>query len=290
MTLETEAPRTIQSGGPTEPIAGNLERHVEYLARADDQIPSSLTQGRCSLPGLLSRVERRRLSLTEDPPAFRLAYAQARQMAAEYLAGIAEIDFPPPPRPEEWIARSLDGVNMQQTYRRARLEFERFLRAGNVPGVRLSGGVKDRAAVLRKIAAREIQEGALDLWDNVRLRMIAPDLHGVVLLSSGLLRKFGGRVVRVRNYYVRPRQGRNDPYRAVHFEVRGDDGQFVEMQVMTALREALGVIDHILVHRRAVPFLNHRHEQWLMELSQTANIIDAEEASARSHEDMTVPA
>jgi hypothetical protein len=83
-------------------------------------------------------------------------------------------------------------------------------------------------------------------------------------------------VVRRRNYYLRPHEGSGDPYRAVHFELQDEENWLVEVQVMTALREAVGLIDHSLVHKRSTAFLEARHERWLKDLSYAANILDAE--------------
>lgn len=281
--VDSSACHRARGEGRNEPTTSTLARHVFYLGRVDNRWRRCLKQRPSHdlswLAGVLSRVEERRLHLTTCGQDLRRAHTRARLRAARYLGDIAEMDFPTPPPTEEWVARSLDDVNMRRTYQQARLEFERFLHAGTVPGVRLTGGVKDPATMRRKIAAREDGGGGLDLWDNVRLRMTVPDLDGVLTLGRGLVRTFGRRIVRVRNYYVEPRKGPDDPYRAIHFEVRGDDGQCVEMQVMTARREAIGVIDHALVCRRDVPFLDAGHERWLRELSQTANIMDAEPAA-----------
>jgi ppGpp synthetase/RelA/SpoT-type nucleotidyltranferase len=117
----------------------------------------------------------------------------------------------------------------------------------------------------------------LDLWDLVRFRIVAVNIHGVWCLGVAMRELFGERVVRARNFYTRPK-GPDDPYRAVHFEIDlGTQGEpaYVEVQILTLNRDAVGLIDHGVIYKHAVACHEALDEEWLRSLSYAANIVDA---------------
>ncbi len=98
-------------------------------------------------------------------------------------------------------------------------------------------------------------------------------------MSRRLWSLFEPNVLRCRNYYVRPRQGWNDPYRGIHFilKIDGDSRpNCVEVQVLTVGRDPIGLVDHEFVHGKSSRYCDGRHERWLRHLSWTANLVDAE--------------
>ena len=104
-----------------------------------------------------------------------------------------------------------------------------------------------------------------------------PDLCALATVTSRLLGDMKGRIVRCRNYYRIPRRGPSDPYRAIHLELQSDDDEFVELQLTTARREAVGQVDHAIVHKKRIPFACRSHARWLRDLSWSANILDAQD-------------
>ena len=59
-------------------------------------------------------------------------------------------------------------------------------------------------------------------------------------------------------------------------EVRDREGWLIEVPVVTAMRDAMGWIDHSIVHQGEVAFENRAHAEWLYEVSLAANVWDAE--------------
>ena len=252
-------------------MSRELRHHISYLRRIDQVAAARLTP---QVVRLLSSAEAFRLGLTSDRASCRLAHGAAFDAMRVKGAAIRERGFPTGVVTQEWLAQSLDARMLLRTHRAAQARLDRFLMSCPIYGTRLYGGLKSREAIQRSI--RACRSGVPDLWDAVRFRIVAPDLGGLLVICRSLLEKFD--VDRVRNYYTRPRQGVDDPYRAIHFEIRSAQVLFVEVQVMTALRDAVGVIDHALVHKRAAPFLNVEHRRWLLELSYAANVLDWHQA------------
>jgi ppGpp synthetase/RelA/SpoT-type nucleotidyltranferase len=260
-------------------MLARLKLHIDYLLRADPQFPLAMrelnTDGWRFRLRLLNWVEDRRLTLAQSGKG-RQATPVTAAAAPQIATSISERGFACRPPAARWIARSLNAGRALLTYRRVSRRLVKFLQERSLPIVGFYGGVKAEEAILKKIAPFESSGAELDLWDVVRFRIVTPDLHGLFAVCAQLLGELDPEVVRRRNYYLRPREGDGDPYRAVHFELRDEEGWFVEVQVMTALREAVGIIDHSLVRKRSTLFIDAQHEQWLKDLSHTANMIDAE--------------
>jgi hypothetical protein len=156
--------------------------------------------------------------------------------------------------------------------------------AGHQDSVALYGNIKSRPVVERKI--RDFSSGcaALDLWDLVRFRLVVTSIDSVERVSQLLWSSFGADLLRCRNYYVRPGEGWGDPYRAIHFELKvgtRSPAECVEIQVLTARRDAVGLIDHG-IHSKSSRYRDGKHECWLRSLSWTANIMDAEPGLEKS--------
>jgi hypothetical protein len=264
----------VENRGRTCGMLPRLKLHLDYLFRVDPHF-------RLALRDLTSDAWRRRLYLLSRAEARRVTLAHSGKglpgfSMPQLAASISERSFPAPPAASDWISSSLNAESVRMSYRRASARLARFLSGCPLRDLRFYGGIKAERAILQKIAPFESSGGELDLWDVVRFRIVTPDLRGLFAVCSQLLGEFDPEVVRCRNYYLRPRD--DDEYRAVHFELRDEEGWFVEVQVMTALREAVGMVDHSLVRRRSMPFIDGRHEQWLKDLSRAANMIESSEA------------
>ena len=113
----------------------------------------------------------------------------------------------------------------------------------------------------------------LDLWDLIRIRVVVNQLDSLAVIARALIHEFGAEVVRLRNYYSRPRNDQ-DLYRAIHLTVRVAEG-FLEIQVMTAAREVVCEIDHAVAFKRCLDALSRSHLNWLRRLSLAASVHDA---------------
>ena len=208
--------------------------------------------------------------------------------AARLLGAIPDFDFVVIPRSEEWIRRTQLGSALR-IYDYWRLRLANFLRQAASPAVYSYGGIKcpeearSRIAIGRGSPFRNTAD--LDLWDVARLRLIVPNLHAMSDLVTWLLQEMRLQIVRCRNYYRWPRNGPLDPYRAIHLEFQTDSEDFLELQVVSVRREAVGLTDHALVHKRRFPFLGLPHKLWLRQLSWSANLLDALDISATEESD-----
>jgi Region found in RelA / SpoT proteins len=259
-------------------MLARLKLHLDYLFWADPHFRLAVRDlnsdawRRCLR--LLCKAEVRRLTLADSGKELQAPPVTAGLAMRQIVEDLSEQGFPDPPAAAGWIASSLNAEGALRSYRRVSARLAKFLYRCSLPALGFYGGVKAEQAILKKIAPFKSNGVELDLWDVVRFRIVTPDLHGLFAVCSQLLGEFDPEVVRCRNYYLRPRD--DDEYRAVHFELRDEEDGFVEVQVMTALREAVGMVDHSLVRQRAMPFIDGQHQQWLKDLSRAANTIDSE--------------
>jgi len=61
----------------------------------------------------------------------------------------------------------------------------------------------------------------------------------------------------------------------VHIEILDDESSFVEVQLLTETRDAVGAIDHSMVHSGKISAISSDHADWLGDFSKCANIPDA---------------
>jgi hypothetical protein len=192
---------------------------------------------------------------------------------ARRVERLREIDFGPCPASDDWIRRSRDVAGMRLAAEAFAQELRLSSRVCAVPA-RLYGGIKSQDSIARRIRSFEEGKEPLDLWDLVRFRIVTPDLDALEKAAQDIQRYFGSKITRCRNYYTRPRKGPADPYRAVHFEVDLGGGWFGEIQLLTARREAVGLVDYAYLHRCTLAPLSKGHADWLRDLSYAANICD----------------
>jgi hypothetical protein len=189
--------------------------------------------------------------------------------------GLKELEPEPIRSAADWIV----GAGDRESYRRlfddwwARVKAF-MIRVGG-PGCALYGGLKAADSIQGKIVNYECGCAPLDLCDIARLRLVVPDLPALLLAASSCRTEFASLMVRFRNYYARPRGGPDDPYRGFHILFRPDGNRFVELQLLSAARDAIGMIDHAFILKRRMPFQSREHELWLRQLSCAANLVDA---------------
>ena len=142
----------------------------------------------------------------------------------------------------------------------------------------LYGGLKRSKSTQQKVAAFRCGVQSLDLWDLIRVRVVAKTVIDAVAVAGALRGEYAGDIVRFRNYYARPRS-ENDLYRAIHVTVR-ERSRFVEVQLMTPSREAVCEVDHSVVFKGSLRPLSKLHFAWLRRLSLASNVRDAAELGA----------
>jgi hypothetical protein len=87
-------------------------------------------------------------------------------------------------------------------------------------------------------------------------------------------------VLKCRNYYYHPKKNYDkDPYRAIHFEICDNYGNPIEIQMVTKYRDAASFLDHPFLFKKIIPYINVEHENWLMEFSLKANLLEFSKAN-----------
>jgi len=250
--------------------------HINYVAATDPLFNGSWAMHGPRCAPLLVNMERGARGLQRQSIHWRCSHVLATRGGAQ-ICGVPDFEFRVAPRPNIWIAR-YQPVKASRLFLHWSGRLNRCLRnAGSVPYT-WYGGVKNPAGIWRRI--KQWSGGVdFDLWDGVRFRVVVNGIREMTALAWLLFHELGNWIVRCRNYYARPRQGPMDPYRAIHLELQSDDEDFIEIQLVTARREAVGLIDHSVVLKRRVPFISPLHEAWLRRLSWAANLLDARDAS-----------
>jgi hypothetical protein len=256
-----------------------LFRHIDYVAATDPLFEGSwATRGPRCVP-LLAEVERGAGCLHRQSIHWQHAHVRATRDGAQ-ICGVPDFEFGVAPRPNLWIARCMPA-KASRLFEHWSRRLNRYLRSACSVPCTLYGGIKSPAGIWRRI--QQWSRGAdFDLWDGVRFRVVVAGIREMTAIAWLLFHEFRNRIVRCRNYYARPRHGPMDPYRAVHLELQSDDEDFLEIQLVSARREAVGLIDHSVVLKRRVPLVSSLHEAWLRRLSWTANLLDWRDASGVS--------
>jgi hypothetical protein len=249
-----------------------LNSHVDYIAASDPEFDRAwqIHQARCA--PILSRLSHKERELHGSSISWSHTHVLAACGGARIFAGIPDFEFRGFPRPRVWIAHWLPAkaTNLFGYWHWRLVRCLRYSAPG--PYV-LYGGLKSWAGIRHRI--EQWRGGApFDLWDGVRFRIVVDGIRDVADLTMLLLSQFREHIVRCRNYYARPRNGPTDPYRAIHIELQSDAEDFVEVQIVSSRREAVGLIDHSMVLKRRVPFTGPAHQAWLERLSWTSNLLD----------------
>jgi ppGpp synthetase/RelA/SpoT-type nucleotidyltranferase len=138
--------------------------------------------------------------------------------------------------------------------------------------------IKRDVSVAGKVDAHRLSGVRADLWDVIRFRLSFASPATLARVASAMVKKMGSDVVRLRNYYLEPRFGPQDPYRGLHLEIRIlDNGRprYFEVQLVTVGRDAVGLIDHPFVHKPQLEYSDDDHRAWLDAMRAAANIADA---------------
>jgi hypothetical protein len=260
----------------------SLYGHLNLLYSADPNVRSSWVRAhrrrQARYLRRLARAESCRLKLASNSECERVHAAASAVLAAQ-SSGPPDLAFPEAPPPQTWLRLASDSDRLHDLCSTAVGKLWPVISAANQGEPCFCyGGVKPKASVDRRV--REFAAGVceLDLWDFSRCRVVVEDVCAVFRTSEAILAAWQSGVVRYRDYYRSPRGGGQDPFRAVHMELRmgnPEAGEFVEVQVLTITRDAIGMLDHTIKRDRAVERCTVRHEEWLHGLSLAGNILDA---------------
>jgi hypothetical protein len=254
-----------------------LDKHFRHLMTYDVEFlwewMSLAEKERKHHQDTLNVLDMRRKRLDSGETSCREYHLDVSAQTARRLAVLAEKDFPVPAA--DWLRSVHDVAQMRRLHRCGGVFLRRFMAECTVTPVRLYGGIKEQSRIQAKLGLCRIRQTLPDLWDVVRYRVVVEGLDTLLSVSLSLAEKAGDQLVRCRNYYFRARGGVDDPYRAIHFVLVFPELGYVEVQIMTAWREALCLIDHSLVYKKSIPYLGGRHRRWLRDLSYTANCVEA---------------
>lgn len=234
------------------------------------------------------RGEYQRLWLSAENTRLRFTQYDALQNAdrvatddsRSIVGSITELEFQRQPKIDEWIAAATDGHRTQKSLQLWREQLEPFVHSHRLHCTYFYGGLKPAPSLNEKLNAYMHRGARPDLWDNIRFRIVVKNLYELAHVANSFKEQFNSSLIRCRNYYEHSRCEQNDPYRGIHFELESGSYEFVEIQMLTSMREAVGLLDHSLKHKRTLQFQSSGHRQWLRDFSAAANILDTEMCGA----------
>jgi len=199
-------------------------------------------------------------------------YLDAFERTRRMFLRVQERDFSYSYLPHDWIAFTTDSRAKRALFEKVLPTVQRFTSV-RWPACHVYGGLKSDESIEKKLSKNWSDRVVFDLWDVVRFRIVAPNLRTLLDISLAIWDDCFDQVGRCRNYYYRPRNGPEDPYRAIHFELL-QMGRPVELQIMSTFREAICQFDHRIILKKMLPFLSAEHEMWLRSLSKSANVLE----------------
>ncbi len=145
----------------------------------------------------------------------------------------------------------------------------------------LYGNIKTKKSIKEKVKlfCNNENHGLVspELWDVIRFRISVANIQQLLSISTKFWEIFFEKIIRCRNFYYSPKRRGFDPYRAIHFVIYDDKFNFIEIQIMTRVRETVCFIDHPFI-RGELDFFNQGHKDWLNRLSIKANIFELAES------------
>lgn len=257
-----------------------LERHLTLLNNSKNFVDSWNLLGPV-LQSLYKRAMRNmdRLTCSTDCLLLAKQHVRASEVLQAKLGVLPDREFDLWPDADRWICETLDVDHIERTFLKAGSALQDFLRDAEFPYVARWRSIKRDRSLAQKIHVHKGHGDPIDLWDAIRFRFSFGTPDDLARVSRQLLQRFDGAVIRFRNYYRRPRAGHRDPYRGVHCvlslrETSSFCGYF-EVQLLTVNRDAVGLIDHALIHKPELDFFDEGHRRWLAAMRMAANIQDA---------------
>jgi|GEM_PF-6760794 len=218
----------------------------------------------------LELVERRRRELIAAKVNLVTYHRTIADLTKHSFAELKEVEFRERLASTDLIQFATNDMRKRKAYEYAEAMLSSCL---DESVIRFYGGIKENLSIQSKIAL--FHAGwPLDLADVIRFRFVFSGLRDMLRFCVGFANRF--ELDRCRDYFKRPRFGPDDLYRALHFTIPGISDTPIEVQVLSANREAVGLIDHSLFLKKSISFMNNHHRAWLMSLSQVSNIVDGE--------------
>jgi ppGpp synthetase/RelA/SpoT-type nucleotidyltranferase len=262
-----------------------VEVHLDYLKHADHDFRNWWKNMTPSLQSArrLQLAQLSRLALiipTEEDGSHSVAFKKfVDKILRDALVGLSQIQLDQQLDAAQWVPYARTRAQNNDACRKSLARIGQVLSEHHDRIDGTYGGLKPSKQTQQKIAAFKRGVQSLDLWDLIRVRVVAKSLVDVAPLAMVLRTAYGDDVLRLRNYYAEPRT-EYDLYRAVHIIAR-EGMRFVEIQIMTSSREAVCEIDHSIAFKRSLPALGDLHFCWIRRMSLAANVRDAEDAGYR---------
>jgi hypothetical protein len=259
-----------------------IEEHISLLLRTDVFF-------KAYWEALTPLMREDRLALTRETEAIcgglgesiLAEHAWASEKVRRYLSCVPQEDFEYDRRPKDWFEFLGDEADKARLCNLTIHRLTAFLDGSAGRGkIRLYGGVKPLASLdasfVHPKSDRAQTRRLRDTWDAVRFRMVCANLVILRTACVEIWQYFIDEIVRCRNYFVSPgNQVGAGLYRAVHFELQVVPNRWVELQVITELRDWIGFLDYSFSFKKSVGFLSREHEEWLLDLTMRANVADA---------------
>lgn len=260
-----------------------LHRYLEGLQRSDrhfrkfwrHRTPREQSRYRDTwqICDLLSNLPTEELLARQE-----VAHVETRR----WFSLVQEIGFSYSRLPKDWTLVVENRSRQYRLYRYNRDNLQRFIQSLELKdSALLYGGVKPLESIRQKAFIHKggtaVQRNVLDIWDLVRFRICTYSMLDLLRVGVAIWDRYFASVLRCRNYYFYPRGGNTqDAYRAIHFELLDERGGMFEIQIMSAFREAVSLLDHAPRFKRVVDFLDSAHELWLTRMGMAANIAEFE--------------
>lgn len=253
--------------------------HIEYVTRLDFTFSTFWNQlDEPSQLVFLNRANGIEEAFQGPRDALLEAHKEAGHVTCQFLFGVREAERDYARRPIDWVDFVGDESAKKQLDAHMSAELESFVR--DKPWY-FYGGVKPLTSLDRKVKRQNERTGVdgtfRDMWDVVRFRIVVPTICELRSAAIAVWSKWSYGVVRCRNYYMHPKfNDYNDPYRAIHFEIEILAGRWVELQLLTEIRNTVGHLDFDMLFRKTIEPLSPEHLEWLWEFSLKSNIRDVQ--------------
>lgn len=249
-----------------------LRRHLEYLLAHDFWFYEAWNAwGRIRRARFLSIAAK--LDTIASEPQLEKQYSEITMDFRRLFLMVPERDIVESIiKMSGWIKFATDTDEKEEVFEAAFHHLARALNSNERPlsYLYLYGGLKMTDHLLKvptnnKEDASQISKILGDLWDIVRLRIVAQSPLEVALISLKLWEHHLDDMIKARNYYLNPRASTRwfrHPYRAVHFQMPILD-RMVELQVMTSVFEVISYLDHAVLFKKRLDPLDEEHLKWL---------------------------
>ncbi|HYI41602.1 MAG TPA: hypothetical protein VE053_14930 [Allosphingosinicella sp.] len=116
-----------------------------------------------------------------------------------------------------------------------------------------------------------------DYRDLVRFRLVCDSMHALLITCTQFWEFFFDNVISCKNYYFAPvANSKVRPYRGIHYLIIDRTGFPSEIQIISAVREAVGVLDHKLLYKSDTHGVPDDYVEYVTKSSMCSNLLDFE--------------